>query len=111
RQWAAPLNLQREACDLHELWAEVWIHVRQARPAQAAKLIEDVTCNTGCRVDHFAMGQVFRNIFENAMEVSPSGAAVTVRCMSGTTGKLDELVITISDEGPGLTTEQQKRIF
>src|SRR6185436_19389267 len=34
RQWAAPLNLQREACSLPELWAEVWVQVRQIRPTQ-----------------------------------------------------------------------------
>jgi len=111
RQWAAPLNLRREACDLRELWAEVWVQVRQIRPAQAIQLTEEVTCNTCCHVDHFAMGQVFRNIFENAIEVSPAGAPVTVRCTSNTSGTADELVITISDEGPGLTAEQQKRIF
>jgi two-component system, LuxR family, sensor kinase FixL len=111
RQWAAPLNLRREACDLRELWNEVWIQVRQARPALAAQLEEQIACETSCQIDRFAMAQVFRNIFENALEVSPAGASVTVRCALVSNSHGDEIVIAISDEGPGLTAEQQNRIF
>jgi PAS domain S-box-containing protein len=111
RQWAAPLNLRREACDLRELWAEVWCQVRQARPTPATQLQEEITCEVCCNVDHFAMAQVFRNIFENAIEVSPAGAPVIVRCTPSASGNGDELVIAISDDGPGLTAEQQRRIF
>jgi two-component system sensor kinase FixL len=111
RQWAAPLNLRREPCDLRELWKEVWIQVRQARQTQVTQLKEEVTCDTACNIDQFAMGQVFRNIFENAVEASPAGATVTVRCTSSRNGTADELVIIISDEGPGLTAEQQRHIF
>lgn len=111
RQWAAPLNLRREACNLRELWAEVWSQVSQARPALAAQLEEEIACEVCCHFDRFAMAQVFRNIFENAIEVSPAGAPVTVRCAPSANGNGDEIVIAISDQGPGLTAEQQRRIF
>jgi signal transduction histidine kinase len=90
---------------------EIWIQVIQARPALSAQLEEEITCEACCHVDRFAMGQVFRNIFENAIEVSPAGAAITVLCAPSATANGEELVIAISDEGPGLTAEQQKRIF
>jgi signal transduction histidine kinase len=90
---------------------EIWSQVSQARPAIAAKLEEEIACEPSCHVDRFAMGQVFRNIFENAMEVSPAGASITVLCTTYGRGNGEELVITINDEGPGLTAEQQKRIF
>ncbi len=111
RQWAAPMNLRREPCNLRELWAEVWNQVSQARPALSTQLVEEITCEACCHVDRFVMGQVFRNIFENAIEVSPADAPITVVCTPSTIGNGSELVITISDQGPGLTAEQQKRIF
>ena len=110
RQWAAPLNLRREACNLRDLWKEVWCLVKQAHPARDARLVEEISCDhlVGV-VDQFLIAQVFRNVFENALEVSPPGSAVTVRCSNGTAG--DEILITIQDQGPGLTAEQQRRIF
>ncbi|HUE72026.1 MAG TPA: protoglobin domain-containing protein [Pirellulaceae bacterium] len=111
RQWAAPLNLSRQRCDLKELWTEVWTYVRQARPERAARLSEQVTCDTSCEVDGFAMSQVFRNIFENAVEASPEQGEVTIRCSDARSNNGNEICITITDQGRGLTAEQQARIF
>jgi signal transduction histidine kinase len=111
RQWAAPLNLRREACNLQELWMEVWCQVNQAHPAQQARLEEVLACDPQCTVDRFVLGQVFRNVFENAVEVSPARAPVTIRCSAVANGSGEELVIAISDQGPGLSAEQQRRIF
>ena len=111
RQWAAPLHLRRERCDLRELWTEVWIHVRQARPERAARLMEQIACDTCCEIDSFAMGQVFRNIFENAIDASPEQGEVTVRCTEARTGNGNEICVTIADQGKGLSAEQQARIF
>ena len=57
------------------------------------------------------MEQVFRNIFENAIEVTPSRGAVFVHCSNGAVGGQSTLHVSIRDEGPGLTPEQQSRIF
>jgi two-component system sensor kinase FixL len=110
RQWAAPLNLRREVCNLRDLWKEVWCLIKQAHPARDARLVEEVSCDHLVSVvDQFLIAQVFRNVFENALEVSPPGSAVTVRCSNGAAG--DEILITIQDQGPGLSAEQQRRIF
>jgi two-component system sensor kinase FixL len=111
RQWAAPVNLRREPCNLRELWNEVWIHVNQAQPAAAVPLEERLACDPSACVDRFLLGQVFRNIFENALEVSPAGAPVSLSCSAIYGGQGEEVVITISDQGPGLSAEQQQRIF
>jgi PAS domain S-box-containing protein len=111
RQWAAPLHLRREPCDLRDLWTEVWTNVRQARPERAPRLKEQVHCETSCEVDCFAMAQVFRNIFENAIEVSPEQGEVTVRCTGIDTSNGNEICITIADQGRGLSAEEQARIF
>jgi signal transduction histidine kinase len=111
RQWAAPLNLRRQACNLRELWQEIWCLVGQVHPGRNIRLVEELSCDPVCHADEFAMGQVFRNIFENAIEVAPPGSSVTIRCAQGANGNAREIVILISDQGPGLTAEQQKRIF
>jgi signal transduction histidine kinase len=111
REWAAPLNLRRETCNLREVWMEVWCLVKQAHPARAARLEENLLCDPVCEVDRFLMSHVFRNIFENAIEVSPEGAPVSVHCQSASAGKNGQILVTIRDQGPGLTAEQQRRIF
>jgi signal transduction histidine kinase len=111
RQWAAPLQLRREACNLRELWREEWSQVNQTRPSQSTCLEEQIVCDPVCHVDRFSIAHVFRNIFENAIDASPSGGAVTIHCSSAANGDGDELVIAISDQGPGLTADQRRRIF
>jgi PAS domain S-box-containing protein len=111
RQWAAPLKLRRQECNLRELWQETWCLVGQAHPGRKAKLVEELSCEPVCYADEFALGQVFRNIFENAIEVAPPGSTVTIRCAHPPTRNDSEIVLTIRDEGPGLTAEQQRRIF
>jgi signal transduction histidine kinase len=111
RQWAAPLNLRREVCHLRDVWREVWAMVKQARPDRGAKLVEELECDPVCQGDEFALGQVFRNIFENAIDVAPPGSTVAIRCAHQSNGAGSYVVVTICDQGPGLSPEQQKRIF
>jgi signal transduction histidine kinase len=111
REWAAPLHLRREPCDLREVWKEVWCQVKQTHAERGCHLEEDISCEAICQVDRFTISQAFRNIFENAVEASPAGAPVSVRCWSSSNGQFGEISVTISDHGPGLTAEQQRRIF
>jgi hypothetical protein len=108
RQWAAPINLQAEPADLTEIWREAWQNVLQVHRTKQIKLKEKKTCEPRCRVDPSRMGQVFRNIFENAIEVSPDQSDIELRCMP--TGD-HELTIAICDSGPGLSSEQLARAF
>jgi hypothetical protein len=111
RQWAAPLNLRREPCNLQELWTEVWRQLSQTGPQCDVRLDEELACDPVCPADRFALGQVFRNVFENALEVSPPGATVTVRCAVERNHRGEEVLLAIEDEGPGLTAQQAQRIF
>jgi PAS domain S-box-containing protein len=111
RQWAAPLNLRREECDLREVWIETWHHVLQTQPSRKVRLKEDLQCGTRCSIDRFAMSQVFRNIFENAVEASPAEGVIELRCWERPHGASRELVVSVTDQGPGLSPEQQRRIF
>lgn len=111
RQWAAPLNLRKETCNLRDVWLEAWGYLVQTPAGKGFRLIEDIDCEPICEVDRFAMAQVFRNIFENAVEASPPGHPIEVSCRERTSGPKSELAIAIRDRGPGLTPVQQQRIF
>jgi PAS domain S-box-containing protein len=111
RQWAAPLKLQRESCNLRQLWREVWTNVIHTQTSKKLRLDEKSPDAVTCSVDRFAMAQVFRNIFENAVEVSPVGEAVEIACRETSNGQGNTLVVCITDHGPGLTEEQRQRIF
>jgi PAS domain S-box-containing protein len=106
RQWAAPVNLYREKLDLSAVWREAWHHVMQVQ-SKRVKLKEKLECQPLCLADRSMLDQVFRNIFENAVEVSSEGAVVEIHCSNGQ----GALRIAIADEGPGLSAEQQAHMF
>lgn len=108
RQWAAPINLQAEPTDLAEIWREAWHDVMQVHRSKRVKLQETVTGESSCRVDPSKIGQVFRNIFENAVEVTPDQSNVELHC---TPAGENALSISIRDSGPGLSSEQLARAF
>ena len=111
RQWAAPVNLQPQTSDLSEIWREAWHEVMQVHGKKRIKLQEDVTCEPRCRVDAPKMHQVFRNLFENALEVSPEQSTIDLQCSLSLATEVEELQITIRDHGPGLSAEQLERMF
>lgn len=110
RQWAAPINLQRQKCVLSDVWREAWQEVRQVYDRKPIQLVETVDCEPLCHVDPLKIGQVFRNIFENAVEVSPVPSVIELQCVCETEST-NELTITIRDQGPGLSAEQLARLF
>jgi signal transduction histidine kinase len=111
RQWAAPLKLSRQECNLKRVWRDAWDAVSQIRPAKREALREQIECDPICRIDRTLMHHVFRNIFENAVEVTPDGGSIFVHSSQCSSNGCAALTIVIRDEGPGLTPEQQARIF
>ncbi|MFE2419733.1 ATP-binding protein [Streptomyces hokutonensis] len=51
--------------------------------------------------------QVLDNVLSNALEVSPDGATITVRSES----RGDEVELTVTDEGPGMSDADKSRAF
>ena len=69
-------------------------------------------CIPQCEVDRFAIGQVFRNVLENAgLDVVPNQSEITIECdeIRGAVGPL--VRVAIRDQGPGLTPEQRAHIL
>jgi signal transduction histidine kinase len=111
RQWAAPLSLSRDACNLKGVWREAWGQATQVHSARRQALREQIECEPNCHIDRSLMHHVFRNIFENAIEVTPEGGSIRVYSSKASSNGRARLRIAIRDDGPGLTPEQQARIF
>jgi signal transduction histidine kinase len=58
-------------------------------------------------VDERKVKQIVFNLLSNAVKFTPDGGSVTVECIK----EEKELIIRISDNGIGLTPEQQKKLF
>ena len=61
-------------------------------------------------VDEFRLEQVFRNLFENSLAACPDPVEISVICAQPP-GCSEEILLTIRDNGPGLTPEQQQKVF
>jgi len=57
------------------------------------------------------VGQVFRNLIDNARSFSPEGASVRVRVTSDTAGPRRDVVVEVEDDGPGIPAENLETIF
>lgn len=115
RNYAAPINLERQTCSLRDIWREAWEQTALSRKNRDAKLVEGAQDLADCNVDRFRLGQVFRNIFENALAACRDPARITIHCASTGVSDCDSapasVRILIQDNGPGLTPEQRSRIF
>ena len=112
RGYAAPLNLERQPCEIHRLWRSAWADLEVRREDKQIELQEETGgVDLECRVDPFLFGQVFRNIFDNAIDACGDRGRVVVECTAGTGGAAPLLQIAVHDDGCGLTEEQRERIF
>ena len=73
RNYAAPIRLELCHCELPTLWRRTWDDLEPARAARRAELREDIACSgLHCVADPHRIGQVFRNLLENALAACPT---------------------------------------
>jgi two-component system, LuxR family, sensor kinase FixL len=112
RSYAAPLNLRRAITDIAEVWREAWSQVDVLRTHRDVILREEVVgTDLQVEIDAFAIGQVFRNIFENAIVACSDPCEVVISSMPVRLDNQAAIQISILDNGPGLSPEQAQRIF
>jgi PAS domain S-box-containing protein len=110
RSYAAPINLDRTWCDLGGVWQSAWQHLAKARSGRVTELLEkaddmDLTAN----IDAPRFLQVFRNLFENSLAACEDPARIRLTCSESP--DQNKLIITIEDNGPGLSDEQREKVF
>ena len=112
RDYAAPINLDRQACNLAHVWRDAWAHLDVMRKEKNIELIEDDGgVDLSCEVDWFAMGQVFRNVLENAITACPHPGRIAIRARSSTLEGQSAVTLSIIDNGPGFETQAKSDIF
>ena len=103
RDYAAPITLDRQTCHFADIWRQAWREVASLNKEKQLHLDEpaDGKIPQG-NVDPFKLRQVFRNIFENAIQASPNGAHISIACQSGKLAGKESVRIAIRDRGPGI---------
>lgn len=100
------VHLSREVLVLHTLVEESLDFFRHSSSRHQFKLILPEN-PVVVYADPRRISQVFDNLLSNAVKYSPSGGTITVRLDPGN----NNCLISISDEGIGMSTEQVDRIF
>lgn len=114
RSYAAPIVLQREWTDMRLLVEETFFDLQCEYPGLSNELIFDATETEKTLdnlVDRHRMGQVFRNILDNALAASGAKSNITFRITSQTLDGEKIQCIEVSDQGDGMSDETQTRIF
>jgi two-component system sensor kinase FixL len=112
RNYAAPLKLERESWPLDAVWRQAWANLEFRRQGRQASLIEHVAgVNLRCLIDPFRLEQVFRNILENALAACTDPVQIEITCSELIYEQMPALLISIRDNGPGLSAEARQRIF
>jgi PAS domain S-box-containing protein len=112
RSYAAPFNLEKQPCDLREVWREAWASLEPIRRDKQA-ILNEVGDGVAlrCVVDPFRIGQVFRNIFENALAACSAPVVIDIGAAADLLEGQPALRARVHDNGPGLSAEQRKKIF
>lgn len=101
------LELRRERCDLGELLARRVEFFQLLGERKAIRVLPAIEPGLVLAVDPGRIEQVVDNLISNAVKYSPHGTSVEVRARREARG----VVISVRDQGPGLTEEDQRRLF
>lgn len=112
RDYAAPILIDRRWSDLAEIWGEAWVYLQAGqRPGRSRLRAETGDLDLTVHVDPFRMGQVFRNILENALAASDGPAEILIRAEPIDLRMGPGILIGIRDNGPGIPPELREKIF
>ncbi len=96
-----------EMCVLGDIISDAWVGVEAEADAQKVELITKVPDGMECPMERARMERVFRNLFENALEVMPSGGTISVDAKANGS----EILVDVTDTGPGIRPEVRSRLF
>ena len=111
RQYAAPLIPTLDACDLGQLAQEAWALLAQSKSGRDAALSLSGIADRTCRIDRFQMLNAFRNLFENALGAAADPVRIEVDFMRQRRNEGDVLIVSVSDNGPGIPPEIGESAF
>jgi two-component system phosphate regulon sensor histidine kinase PhoR len=99
--------LQREPVDLRTLACEIAEEFRSTAGGREISIRVEGPERVMVEGDRRRLGQILRNLVDNAVKFSPAGGMVTVRVEELESGP----AWTVLDEGPGIPPQERDRIF
>ncbi len=94
------------------VWRESWAHLEQARKDKQGLLHESLEgVDLRCDADPFRLGQVFRNLLDNALAAGSTPVSIDIRAAAVELDGQPAVRIAVQDNGPGIAPEQRSRIF
>ena len=100
------------SCGICPTFGQAWENLHLLRQGKKATLFEETNgLDLRCSVDQFRLGQVFRNILENALAACQEPVEIRVFCTHVEIDGKPAIRIAFRDNGPGLNAEQRQRIF
>ncbi len=112
RDFAAPVRLNLQTCYVDNIVHDTWTTLAIKREGRIIHFRESSEgIDLQCKVDEFAMRQVFRNILENSLAACQDPAEIEVTFADAAADGEPALSIRIRDNGPGLDEEQRRCIF
>jgi signal transduction histidine kinase len=104
-------QLQTGQLELHRGWAELEATIDQALEAAASKRrahqLEVFIEPLRCEIDASRIGQIVRNLVENAYKYTPDRTRVAVTARAVDQG----IVIEVADDGQGIPPEMRDQLF
>ncbi|MGE0762255.1 MAG: ATP-binding protein [Bdellovibrionales bacterium] len=104
---SSDFRINKEASDINELIFNVCQQLRPLADAKRIKIDTNLEPIFAIEVDPTLIQEVILNLVENAIKYSPESSAVVVS--SREVG--DQVIVTVTDAGPGIPAEEQGRIF
>jgi PAS domain S-box-containing protein len=112
RNFAAPIQLEKEPCHVDSAWREAWSLLESSRRGREAKLVENIDgADLSVTADRFRIVQVFRNLLENSLAACPDPVEIKITCRNAHLHSRPALEITIGDNGPGLSPDARQSVF
>jgi len=103
-RWHPTLSEVDVAAVARESWAAL---AGRADPRRVALTLELAPDAAAIEADHDAVRQVLTNLMDNSLRYAPDGGSVTCRTRRHESG----VVVSVVDDGPGITGEHLPRIF
>lgn len=104
---SSDFRINKEPSDINELVFKVCQQLRPLADAKRIKLETNLEPIFAIEVDSTLIQEVILNLVENAIKYSPEGSAVMIS--SREVG--DQVIVTVTDAGPGILPEELSRIF
>jgi signal transduction histidine kinase len=96
-----------EDCDINEIVEQCVESNRATADRKNIRLRLGFSENLWAKVDRAATMQIFDNLISNALKFSPPQTTVLVHTLP----ERDCVMVSVRDEGPGINTEDQKKMF